>query len=130
MKRRGSDMDGTRFDRIIKALVARGHRRDALKALAGSGLVAISAAAEGNEVTAKQKKRCRQRGHTCGGKKKCCGKKDKCRSSGDPQCLLTGSYCCGIEGAPCFKDDTHLGECECCGSLHCGVGNRCVPEGT
>jgi hypothetical protein len=126
-------MDGTRFDRIIKALVARGHRRDALKALAGSGLVAVAAAAEGEGVTAKQKKRCRQRGHTCGGKKKCCGKKDKCRSSGDPQCLLSGSYCCGIEGAPCSKDDpSGLGVCECCGGLHCGgiEPHRCVPEGT
>jgi hypothetical protein len=124
-------MDGTRFDRIIKALVARGHRRDALKALAGSGLVAVAATSEGDDVTAKKKKRCRQRGRACGGKKKCCDKKDKCRSSGDPQCLLTGTYCCGIEGAHCFKDDmANGGECDCCNGFYCGPGLRCIPEGT
>jgi hypothetical protein len=123
-------MDGARFDRIIKALVARGHRRDALKALAGSGLV-VAAGSAGEEAGAK-KKRCRKRGKTCGGKKKCCDKKDKCRSSSDPQCLLTGSYCCGIEGAPCSKDDpSGLGVCECCGGLHCSPVNfRCASETT
>jgi hypothetical protein len=125
-------MDGTRFDRIIKALVARGHRRDALKALAGSGLVAVAATSEGDDVTAKKKKRCRQRGRACGGKKKCCDKKDKCRSSDDPLCELTGSYCCGVEGAPCQRTDAnHQGACECCNGLHCGDDSlRCVPEGT
>ena len=126
-------MDGTRFDRLIKALVARGHRRDALKALAGTGLVAITTHPDDDAAAKQGKKRCRKRGQTCGGKKKCCDKKDKCRSSGNPECLLTSSYCCGIEGAPCSKDDpSGLGVCECCGGLHCGGSEpqRCVPEGT
>jgi hypothetical protein len=129
-------MDSTLFDRITKALASFGPRRDAMKALAASGLAIATANLRGGVAPAHRKKRCRKRNESCGGKKKCCSKKDKCGASTDTTCELTGSYCCGKEGAPCNKTVANNGgACECCAGFHCSGAlpfrhSKCVSEGT
>ncbi len=129
-------MDGTTFDRFVKALAGSVPRRAAVKALAGGGLAAAGATAGVHELDAKnkKKKRCRKPGQTCGGQKKCC--KDKgatvCQDFSSSLCLgvtLSGNRCCGLEGTICdpgfgtpveIDPINAVGNCSCCDPLFCG----------
>ncbi len=109
-------MDGNRFDRITKTLI----RREAVRALAASGLAAIAARIGFAETGAKKKeKRCRRQGQTCGGRKKCCSNKTKCQDITKPGCAqVVGKRCCGLEGAVCSNDDGNM-HCDCCDGFFC-----------
>ena len=125
-------MDGNRFDRITRTLLASLPRRDAVKALAASGVATLGARLGVEETIAGKKKRCRKRRKTCGGKKKCCGKNTACRGFPTPTCAtLSGRRCCGLEGAPCSNDPA-INNCDCCDGLFCGgfIGEpgRCQEE--
>lgn len=112
-------MDGNRFDRISRSLIARLPRREAVKALAGSGLVIVAARLGLEEMDAR-KKRCRKQGRSCGGKKKCCGNKLKCQNITKPGCdHVTGKRCCGLEGAVCNNDADNNSHCDCCDGFFC-----------
>jgi hypothetical protein len=116
-------MDGTRFDFIVKTLVAHAPRREAIKALT-SGTLAVVAAKLGVDKTdaRKKKRRCRKRRQTCG-RKKCCGHKSglvACREFPTTTCTtLSGRFCCGLEGAACSNDPS-INNCDCCDGLFCG----------
>jgi hypothetical protein len=113
-------MDGNRFDRITRSLVARLPRRDAVRALASAGLATLATRIGLEETIAGKKKRCRKRRRNCGGKKKCCGKNTACRNFPTPTCTtLSGRRCCGLEGAPC-NNDPNINNCDCCDGLFCG----------
>ena len=125
-------MDGSRFDRIARALAPGLPRRAAVKAFAGSGVAAVGARLGFEETAAGKKKRCRKRRKSCGGRKKCCGQNTACRSYPTQTCAtLSGRRCCGLEGAPCGSEPT-LSNCDCCDGLFCGgpVGQprRCQEE--
>jgi hypothetical protein len=109
-------MDGQRFDRFTKRLVARSSRRRAMTAAVGVlgaalGLGDLGAAAA---ATCKRpQERCRRRSQCCRSKKFRCG-----FSHGGGSAVRT---CCGGLGAPC--PGNALG---CCIPLVCGPNNRCV----
>jgi hypothetical protein len=129
-------MDSKLFDRISKALADISPRRDAAKALAGTGFAAAVARYRADQTGAKnkkKKKRCRKIGQTCGGRKKCCNKSGhvKCQSFPHRDCIgtdLTGRRCCGLERAPCDpnfgeplnQEPTSFGNCSCCLGFFCG----------
>ena len=113
-------MDGSRFDHIAKSVAADFPRRDALKALAASGVAALGSRLGFEETAAGKRRRCRKRRRTCGGKRKCCGKNTACRSFPTATCTtLSGRHCCGLEGAPCDNDPA-INNCDCCDGLFCG----------
>jgi hypothetical protein len=127
-------VDSKLFDRITRVLAGISPRRDAAKALAGTGFAAI-AARYGLVATGakKKKKRCRKIGQSCGGRKKCCHKSGlvRCQSFPHRDCIgveFTGRRCCGLEGAPCdpnfgeplSPDPLTFGNCSCCLGLFCG----------
>ena len=116
-------MDGTRFDRLTKTLVASLRRRDALRTLAASGFATLGVSFAFEAIKAKKKnkkRRCRKRRSKCGGKIRCCGENNACRSFPTASCLtLSGRYCCGLEGAPCSNEPT-INNCDCCSGLFCG----------
>jgi hypothetical protein len=130
-------VDSKLFDRISKSLAGLSPRRDAAKALAGTGFAAAVARYRIEITGAKKKrKRCRKIGQTCGGKKKCCNKSGlvRCRPFTNIDCDgvdLTGNRCCGLEGAPCdpnFGEPaaggnpmTAFGNCSCCPGLVSGL---------
>ncbi len=113
-------MDGSHFDRIARTLAAGFPRRDALKAIAASGVATLGSRLGFEETASGKKRRCRKRRRTCGGKKKCCGKNTACRSFPTATCTtLSGRHCCGLEGAPC-NNDPAINNCDCCDGLFCG----------
>jgi hypothetical protein len=118
-------MNGNRFDFAVKSLVAHAPRREAIKALAGSGLAAVAANFDIHDIFAgkKRKRRCRDRRARCGRKKKCCGHKiglTACRQFPTANCTtLSGRFCCGLEGAVC-SNDLAFNNCDCCDGLFCG----------
>lgn len=130
-------MDGAQFDRITKAFFDRAHRRGAVRALVGGGLVAAAAqfdAADGEARKKRRRKRrkrrpeCRDVLGTCGGKLTCCGDEGPvaCREYPSAQCPgLSGTRCCGLEGAECFRDIEIGVHCECCPGLYCNFEGRC-----
>ncbi len=110
-------MDGQRFDRFTKQLVARSSRRRALSALAG-GVLGTALGLGGLDDTAaatckRSQERCRRRSQCCRSKKIRCG-----FSHGGGSAVRT---CCGEAGAPC--PGNALG---CCIPLVCGPDNTCV----
>lgn len=122
-------MDGSRFDRLTKTLIAILPRRGAVKVLAGGGLAAAALSSDVDEAGAgKKKRRCRKQGRRCGGKKKCCGNKLKCQNITKPGCdHVTGQRCCGLAGAVCDNDADDNNHCDCCDGFFCsgtsGLGN-------
>jgi hypothetical protein len=137
-------MDGALFDRITKTLVNAAPRRNAVKALAGIGLAAVTTDLGVEDASA----RCQKIGQRCGGNKTCCNKSGLVRCENFPQgeCLNPGKpagmRCCGQEGAPCdpkFGTPTGsgpgtYGNCSCCAPLFCGKRRkgvfRCQAEDT
>jgi hypothetical protein len=130
-------VDGRTFDRIAKALSGMVPRREAVRAVLGTGAAAATAqiglVATAARQRRKKKVRCRKPGEVCGGKKKCCTKNGPavCQAFGSPQCRgvdLTGNRCCGQEGALCDPDfgtplemtPNSRGNCSCCSPLFCG----------
>ena len=110
-------MDGNRFDRLTRTLIASLPRRGAVKALAAPSLAAVSARLGAVEIEAGKKRRCRKHGRSCGGKKKCCGNKLKCQNITKPECdHVTGKRCCGLGNAVC---DNANGHCDCCDGYFC-----------
>jgi hypothetical protein len=144
-------VDGRTFDRIAKALSGMVPRREAVRAVLGTG-AAATAAQIGLVATAarqrrKKKVRCRKPGEVCGGKKKCCTKNGPavCQEFSSLLCVgvdLTGTRCCGQEGAGCDPNfgtplemsPTSRGNCSCCSPLFCGEQTdgsfRCQTEDT
>jgi hypothetical protein len=126
-------MGGSLFDRITRTLVDTAPRREAVRALAGSGLAAVAGGLGLGEVAAKKrrKKRCRRIGQHCGGKRKCCNGSGLVRCEEFPvlDCPdISGFYCCGQVGAKCDPDfgeprgpdPETFGNCSCCSPLFCG----------
>ncbi len=112
-------MDGNRFDRLTRTLVANLPRRGAVKALAAASIATLSAKLGAVEIEAGKKRRCRKLGRPCGGKKKCCGNKLKCQNITKPECdHITGKRCCGLAGAICSNDPGH-NHCDCCDGFFC-----------
>lgn len=108
-------MDGPRFDRFTKRLVARSSRRRALAALAGGVLGTALGLRPLDVIAAETCKRPQQR----------CRKRSQCCRSTQFKCGFSHGAgrgtCCGEAGAPC--DGTALG---CCVPLLCGPDNRCA----
>jgi hypothetical protein len=139
-------MDASLFDRITKTLADAGPRRNAVKALAGAGLAAVTTRLGVNEASA----RCQKIGERCGGNKKCCNKSGlvSCEDFPTSRCLHpqkpAGKRCCGQEGARCdprFGDPIEprdvspdsRGNCSCCDPLYCSKSTgefRCQSEDT
>jgi hypothetical protein len=126
-------MDGINFDRFARTLASPSHRRRALVALAGVGLLGASVHDSDDVSGKKKKKRERKLGQTCGGKKKCSKKKGPVSCQPFPSNLcqgvaLTGNRCCGLEGSRCdptFGTPIDVspisgGNCSCCEQLFCG----------
>jgi hypothetical protein len=123
------------FDRIARILTGIAPRRDAVKAMAASGLATVTTRREDAAAKSHHRKRCRKRGESCGGKKKCCNKPDRVKCGRPtPACEERGKHCCGTEGASCHKTESNnSGACECCEGMVCvpeGKTFRCKPEGT
>ena len=129
-------MDGTLFDRIAKTLAQAEPRRNAVKALAGVGLAAVTIKL-GADNTSAHRQRCQNIGQTCGGDKICCNKSGLVRCENFPTSLCVdpgkpaGTRCCGQEGARCDPkfgkqlvprkfSRTSRGNCSCCDPLYCG----------
>jgi hypothetical protein len=129
-------MDGNLFDRITKTLAGGTRRREAVKALAGTGLAAVAARLGVDQADAQT--RCRKRRQKCGDGKKCCDKSGllKCRDFPAGECQnLNGRHCCGLEGARCDNTDPLFEHCDCCAPLFCGDFDtpgvfRCQTEDT
>jgi hypothetical protein len=109
-------MDASRFDRLVRSLSDRLLRRDALRALAGGGVV-LAAGATGDDASARKKKhkRCRQPGASCGGRKKCCQDSGTalCQAFNNPLCTgigLIGNVCCGTEGTAGLMHEQGAGD--------------------
>jgi hypothetical protein len=143
-------MDGTLFDRVVKSLADAGHRRNAVKTLAGAGLAAVTTKFGADNATASQNT-CQNIGQRCGGSKICCNTSGLVSCENFPTSLCVhpgkpaGTRCCGQEGARCDpKFGTPLephkvspnarGNCSCCDPLFCGKQNdgkfRCQVEDT
>lgn len=140
-------MDSSTFDRIVKMLAGIAPRRKAVRGAVGMGVATVASRLSINatEATKKRRKRCRRRGQTCGGKKKCCNKSGlvRCQEFPATECNdIFGFHCCGLEGAKCDPDfgeptgvgpDT-FGNCSCCDPLWCGrqldESFRCQTEST
>jgi hypothetical protein len=119
-------LNGNDFDRIARTLFGNLPRREAVRAVAGTGLAAVAGSLGFTEAISKKKKkkkpRCRKRLQQCGGKKKCCNKSGsiRCQELVKPSCNeFPGRRCCGQEGSPC--DSSNL-TCDCCGTLCCQGG--------
>jgi hypothetical protein len=137
-------MDASLFDRITKSLAGAGPRRNAVKALAGVGLAAVTTRLGVNDASA----RCQKLGRRCGGNKKCCNKSGlvSCQDFPQGECQdpgkAAGLRCCGQEGAHCnpkfgspgSPSPTTYGNCSCCAPLFCGKQTdgkfRCQTEDT
>jgi len=135
------DLDGTRFDRLVKGLATSTVRREALKASL-AGIMARAVASFNHEADAKKKKnekkkkkKCKNRNVSCAASAECCGAEFgviACRqhqaSQGDCTALFPGLRCCGLEGVTC---DASKGNCDCCDDLVCDLADdnqlRCLP---
>ena len=135
------------FDRITKTLADAGSRRNAVKAITGVGLAAVTTKLGVNDASAS----CQKIGETCGHHKRCCNKSGlvRCEDFPTSRCLHphkpAGKRCCGQEGARCdpkFGDPLEpsdvspnaRGNCSCCDPLYCGKQPdgkfRCQTEDT
>lgn len=122
-------MDGRLFDRFTKTLADIGPRRNAVKALAGAGLVAITTRLGVNAASAS----CQPIGKSCDATRVCCNTSGLVRCEPFPQgeCfdpgVPGGTRCCGDVGAPCdphFGSRAKFGNCSCCAPLFCGRKRR------
>jgi hypothetical protein len=122
-------MNGTEFDRSLKALAAKIARRRALGGSIG-GVLAVVAAPLRRDATAK-KKRCRKLNQGCASTEACCCNSLGvlgCREHVKPQCVskFPGDRCCGLEGVRCGDI------CDCCDDLVCDLAAddelRCLPS--
>jgi hypothetical protein len=135
-------MDASLFDRITKTLADASPRRNAVKALAGAGLAAVSTRLGVNDASA----RCQDIGKSCDGGKTCCNTSGlvSCEPFPQGECfdpgVPDGLRCCGGVGAPCdphFGFRGKFGNCSCCAPLFCArkrqngkVVFRCRTEDT
>jgi hypothetical protein len=135
-------MDGRLFDRITKTLADVGPRRNAVKALAGAGLAAVTTRLGISDASAS----CQKIGQVCNANKTCCNKSGlvTCESFPQGECFhphVSGPFrCCGGVGAPCdphFGFRGKYGNCSCCAPLFCArkrqngkVVFRCRTEDT
>ena len=160
-------MDRNLFDRIARALADSAPRREAVRAFAATSLAVVAAKLGADDAAGKRshkkrrkKKRrtnsnaqpvppaetCRGDDQTCGtGIGACCNTSGlvRCQEFPAEQCqILSGFYCCGIEGALCnpnygpprIPTPGSFGNCSCCNPLFCGKQTdesfRCQAEPT
>jgi hypothetical protein len=123
------DMDGTLRVRLARVVAGSLPRRATAKVLAGGGLAAAIARFGRSAGEARRKKRrCRKRGQTCGGKKKCCDRSGLvvCREFPTTFCPdRSGRRCCGLDGAGCSRDNPVGRHCDCCDGFGCNLEGRC-----
>ncbi len=128
-------MDDSRFDALSRAMGAMGHRRRALRVLAGAGLLGLAGRSEPAAAA------CSRKDARCGGRQgRCCTGLECCR--GRCRDLQTDDRACGRCGTACDTGDGQTcrhGACICaddrpvcdtfCCSAPCscdGTGKRCL----